>query len=196
MKTVIMLMGKSGSGKSYLERALGYCSSLRFKKVVSHTTRSQRAGEHHARDYHFVPDNEFDKLVEDGDLIQTTEFGGHRYGSAKSEYTTVEEFLTLVVVPKSAQTFIPVLKETFPDINICLVYFDISEPQLRCNMRIRGDREDYINDRLSRDTLDRDFKESGLVADYVITDDMLNHDLPRLFINWLTHCTVTIPLPN
>lgn len=187
MKTVIMLMGKSGSGKSYLEQSLGYCSSLRFKKVISHTTRPQRAGEHHARDYHFVTDDVFDKMVEDNELIQTTEFGGYRYGSARSEYTTVEELATLVVVPKSAQSFIPVLRETFPDINICLVYFDISEPRLRINMKLRGDREDYINDRLSQDTLDRDFEETGLVADYIITDDILNRELPLRLVGWLSY---------
>lgn len=172
-KSVIMIMGKSGCGKSTLERGLNADSGL-FKKVISVTTRPMREGEVDGKDYYFVTNYEFDQLYHGDQMVQFTEFAGNRYGSLRAEYTTDHPFVTLVVVPYSAATFAPVLRETFEGIRIFNIYFDISDERLRQNMRKRGDTEAMINARLEQDDLEEQFKEYGLVADFTVTDDILN----------------------
>lgn len=166
-------MGKSGCGKSTLERNLIKQSPNSFKKVVSSTTRPNRPGERDGVDYWFITDDEYDNT----DFIQTTEFAGHRYGSAVSEYQTPHSFPILCVVPSSAKTFTETLKERFPDWETYNVWFDISEERLRENMRKRGDTEEMITKRIAQDTLDQQFEESGIKPHFVVKDEDLNEEL-------------------
>jgi guanylate kinase len=48
---------------------------------VSVTTRPPRPGEADGREYHFVTDAEFDRLVAEGELLEWARFAGNRYGT-------------------------------------------------------------------------------------------------------------------
>jgi guanylate kinase len=50
---------------------------------VSVTTRSPRPGEMDGREYYFVSDAVFDRMVEDGELLEWAAFAGHRYGTPR-----------------------------------------------------------------------------------------------------------------
>lgn len=50
---------------------------------VSATTRPPRPGEVDGADYRFVTDDEFDRLVKDGELLEWAEFAGYRYGTPR-----------------------------------------------------------------------------------------------------------------
>jgi guanylate kinase len=50
---------------------------------VSATTRPPRRGEIDGVDYRFVTDDEFDRLVKDGELLEWAEFAGYRYGTPR-----------------------------------------------------------------------------------------------------------------
>jgi guanylate kinase len=50
---------------------------------VSVTTRSPRPGEVDGREYYFVSDAAFDRMVEDGELLEWAAFAGHRYGTPR-----------------------------------------------------------------------------------------------------------------
>ena len=50
---------------------------------VSVTTRSPRPGEVDGREYYFVSDAVFDRMVEDSDLLEWAAFAGHRYGTPR-----------------------------------------------------------------------------------------------------------------
>jgi guanylate kinase len=163
-------MGKSGCGKSTLERNLILQYPNWYKKVVSSTTRPIREGETNGEDYYFLSDEEYDKT----DFIQVTEFAGHRYGSAVSEYLTPHQYPILCVVPSSAKEFTRTITERFPDWGTYNIYFDISDERLMENMRSRGDSDEMIDKRISQDTLDQQFYESGLMPHFVVEDMDLN----------------------
>lgn len=189
-KTVLMIMGASGSGKSTLESGLitaprKHSAPLLFHKVVSVTTRPQRWGEEPGVHYHFMTDEEFDECQASGNMIQYTEFAGHRYGSTKSEYATEHRYAVLVAVPESVASFTPVLTKTFPGIIIKNIYFDISDERLRENMRKRGDTEEMITSRLASDDLDEQFHRHGLLSDFTITDNTLNEKTVSNVMWWL-----------
>jgi guanylate kinase len=50
---------------------------------VSATTRKPRPGEQHGVQYFFVDDDEFDKLIANGELLEWAEFAGNRYGTPR-----------------------------------------------------------------------------------------------------------------
>jgi guanylate kinase len=76
------LAGPSGVGKSTVVAALRpQLPTLFFS--VSATTRAPRPGEVEGRDYHFVSDAEFDRMIDAGELLEWAEIHGglHRSGT-------------------------------------------------------------------------------------------------------------------
>lgn len=77
-----VLSGPSGVGKSTVV--------AHMRKVhpevwlsVSATTRRPRPGEQHGVHYFFADNDEFDKLVANGELLEWAEFAGNRYGTPR-----------------------------------------------------------------------------------------------------------------
>ena len=82
MPRLFVLSGPSGVGKStILRRLVEQVPGLAF--AISHTTRPQRAGEVNGRDYHFVSDGEFDRLVEADAFVEWAPVHSHRYGTSR-----------------------------------------------------------------------------------------------------------------
>lgn len=81
---MVVIVGESASGKTtvakYLENHYGY------ERIVTYTTRSPRDGEVDGVDYHFISDDEFDRLYEKGFFAETAMYNEWNYGSAKEDY--------------------------------------------------------------------------------------------------------------
>jgi len=79
---LIVLSSPSGAGKSTISRRLLQDSSD-LSMSVSATTRPMRPGEVDGRDYHFVDDVTFERMVKDEDFAEWAYVFDHRYGSPK-----------------------------------------------------------------------------------------------------------------
>lgn len=77
-----VLSGPSGVGKSTVAAALRR-DHPEIWISVSVTTRRPRPGEVDGREYHFVDDGEFDRLVAAGELLEWAEFAGNKYGTPR-----------------------------------------------------------------------------------------------------------------
>ncbi|KAA6223058.1 guanylate kinase [Streptomyces griseoflavus] len=77
-----VLSGPSGVGKSTVVAHLRKVHPEVWLSV-SATTRKPRPGERHGVQYFFVDDEEFDKLVANGELLEWAEFAGNRYGTPR-----------------------------------------------------------------------------------------------------------------
>ncbi|MFJ6570251.1 guanylate kinase [Streptomyces sp. NPDC091292] len=77
-----VLSGPSGVGKSTVVAHLRKAHPEVWLSV-SATTRKPRPGEKHGVQYFFVADEEFDKLVANGELLEWAEFAGNRYGTPR-----------------------------------------------------------------------------------------------------------------
>lgn len=75
-----MISGPSGVGKGSVVRRLLLRDPEGLVYSVSVSTRPARAGESE-RDYWFVADAEFDRLVREGALLEWAQVFGHRYGT-------------------------------------------------------------------------------------------------------------------
>ncbi|MET8555081.1 guanylate kinase [Streptomyces sp. NPDC004959] len=81
-----VLSGPSGVGKSTVVAHLRK-EHPEIWLSVSATTRRPRPGEQHGVHYFFVSDEEFDKLVANGELLEWAEFAGNRYGTPRAAVT-------------------------------------------------------------------------------------------------------------
>ncbi len=75
-----VLSGPSGVGKSTVVAVLRQ-RSPEIWISVSVTTRRPRPGEVNGREYYFVDEREFDRMVSAGDLLEWAEFAGNKYGT-------------------------------------------------------------------------------------------------------------------
>ncbi len=81
-KRLTVLSGPSGVGKSTVVAHLREVDPDVWLSV-SVTTRDPRPGEQDGVQYHFVSDEEFDRLVVENQLLEWAEFAGNRYGTPR-----------------------------------------------------------------------------------------------------------------
>ena len=78
---LIVISGPSGVGKSTVVNGLR--DRLPFHFSVSATTRKPRKGETDGIEYFFLSDAEFERLLEDDQLLEWAEYSGRRYGTPR-----------------------------------------------------------------------------------------------------------------
>lgn len=80
---LFIVSGPSGAGKTSLcTPALAELQGIQLS--VSFTTRQPRASEVDGRDYHYVDDQVFDRMLAQGEFAEWAEVHGHRYATARS----------------------------------------------------------------------------------------------------------------
>ncbi|AUG75930.1 guanylate kinase [Kitasatospora sp. MMS16-BH015] len=77
-----VLSGPSGVGKSTVVAHMRQQHPEAWLSV-SATTRHPRPGEQHGVHYYFVDNDEFDKLIANGELLEWAVFAGNRYGTPR-----------------------------------------------------------------------------------------------------------------
>jgi guanylate kinase len=87
---LIVIAGPSGVGKGSVVRELLARDPHGLALSVSATTRAPREGETHGMHYLFVPDEVFDRMIANGDLLEWAPVVGHRSGTPRR---AVEELL-------------------------------------------------------------------------------------------------------
>jgi len=80
---LIVLSSPSGAGKTTISRML-LDADDEIAMSVSATTRPMRPGEHHGKDYTFVEDDEFDRMIAAGEFVEWANVFGSRYGTPKA----------------------------------------------------------------------------------------------------------------
>lgn len=165
---LFVMTGASGVGKDTIRQAaLPELDNIFYS--ISATTREQRPGEEHGRQYYFFGRPHFERLIEEGGLLEYAEYVGDYYGTPRH---AVEEALegghdVLLEVELAGARLV---KEAMP----AAVMVFIAPPSLReLERRLRGrgtDDEAKIQKRLSRARTEiRAVRE----FDYVVVNDLL-----------------------
>ena len=79
------MSGPSGVGKGTIREKLMEDKSLNLFYSVSMTTRNMRPGEVNGREYYFVSKEEFQKNIDNDNLLEWAEYVGNRYGTPRDK---------------------------------------------------------------------------------------------------------------
>ena len=79
-----MIAGPSGVGKGSVVKELLARDPKGLARSVSVTTRLPRPNEEEGRDYFFIDDAEFDRVIQDAELLEWAPIVGHRSGTPRA----------------------------------------------------------------------------------------------------------------
>jgi guanylate kinase len=146
---LIVLSSPSGAGKSTISRLL-LDADREVTMSISATTRPKRPGEVDDKDYHFVSDAEFDRLIEAGDFVEWAHVFGYRSGTPKAPVKAAlrdgRDILFDIDWQGTQQ-----LKAAMGEDLVSIFLLPPSMAELERRLRERGtDTEAVIADRMSR----------------------------------------------
>jgi guanylate kinase len=80
---IFVISGPSGVGKTTLVASVlpFLAQDYKFQRVITYTSRDQREGEMHLKDYFFVTPDEFQNKINEGFFIEWSNMYGAHYGS-------------------------------------------------------------------------------------------------------------------
>lgn len=163
---LVVLSGPSGVGKSsVIQAALKELPQTWLS--VSATTREPRPGEVHGVNYFYVSDEEFDQMIDEGNLLEWAEFAGNRYGTPRGP---VEERLSadIPVLLEIEVQGAKQVRESMPDA-VLLFLSPPSWDDLESRLAGRGtETPDQVAIRLAAAQQELD---SANFFDFVITND-------------------------
>lgn len=171
---LFVITGPSGCGKSTLAgRVLEELDNIDFS--VSYTTRKKRNSEEEGKDYYFVSEGEFKRMMEDMKLVEWAVVHGNYYGTSKRELekkATKGDILLDIDVQGAHQ-----IKEKFKK----TVFIFIMPPlylELKKRLKKRGEEgPESINERL--DVAKKEIRHYHHF-DYIIINDLLEKAVEEL----------------
>jgi guanylate kinase len=172
---LLVVSGPSGSGKSSIVRELIERLGIEFS--VSATTRLPRPGERHGVHYNFISRRDFERMIEDDELLEWAIYNNRYYGTpaAPIEETLADQrdILLEIEIQGARQ-----VRERKPD---AIMYF-IAPPnleELERRLRRRGDTSDEdIEDRL--EIAQAEMAEAPELFDHIIVNDNLEQAISEL----------------
>ena len=147
---LLIISGPSGTGKGTLVKKL-MDSDPTFRFSCSVTTRKPREGEIEGVHYHFVSDEEYERLVQNGEFLEHATVHGHHYGTLRKP---VEEMMAqgyhvlldidpqgAISVMENAREYVSVfiLPPSFEDLRIRLHTRNTDDP-VEIERRLRNAR--------------------------------------------------------
>ena len=163
---IVVLVGPSGSGKSKIATRL-LSKTADFEKLVSYTTKDPTAVEENQW-YNYIPLEDFRNMCDSGEMLQSTMYAGHGYGSRRGDVEKIlsqgKRVLTTMDICGAMS-----LKTYFK--NVTTIYIKRDKKALMANiLRKNSSIEDKVN-RLS--AIDYEEKNAN-ICDYVVDFD--NYD--------------------
>lgn len=182
---LVVLTGKSGSGKDTVARFL---EKEGFEKIISYTTRPMREGEVNGTDYHFVTQDEFNKLRKSGRFAESydyhAKFGDCSYGSLEEDYRralTEDKKRYVILTPEGFST----VRKNIPAVTG--IYLDVPERVLRKRLTARAKKEPDLEKReVLLAEIDRRLKsdkERFFKLDHLSNKGLLNYGYARVTVS-------------
>ena len=165
---LFVLSGPSGVGKGTVRQRL-FEQETSLKYSVSATTRKKRPGEKEGVDYFYKTEEEFKKMIENGELLEYAQYVNNYYGTPKKY---VEEQIALgndVFLEIEVQGALQV-KRNFPE-GVFIFLCPPSLEELKNRIINRGTE----TDNLIKNRLKEASKEIEMMSEYdyvVVNDDV------------------------
>ncbi|HSN83651.1 MAG TPA: guanylate kinase [Polyangiales bacterium] len=173
---LLIVSSPSGAGKTTLTRRL-LQEFPEFRFSVSHTTRKPRSNEVDGRDYHFVSEETFRKMIQDGGFAEWAQVHGNLYGTNVSEIDQAREGGKSGVLFDVDYQGARQIKEKFPD---AIGVFILPPSMEELRRRLEGRGSDDAASRQRRFEKAREEIEHYPFFDYMIVNDDLERALREL----------------
>ena len=166
---LVVVSGFSGVGKGTVIKTLMGRFPKEYAFSISATTRSPREGEVHGREYYFITEAEFKKMIEEDQLVEYTCYQGRYYGTPVASVADHLEAGVNVILDIEVEGALNI-KKKFPE---ALTIFLIPPRAAALKARLEGrgtETEAQILGRLARAA-----EEAAIVGDYegiLVNDDL------------------------
>lgn len=166
---VIILLGKSAAGKDYILNFLK--EKYHFNPIVSHTTRPIRENEVDGKDYYFIKNNNFAKMIAEEQFIEIREYTTclnnkqdiWYYGIAKNEFESKNRKICVVDITGQKE----IIKYYGAD-NVISIYIDVADEIREKRARIRGS---FSQPEWDRRLIDDNKKFKNIKYDYIVSNN-------------------------
>ncbi len=163
---IIVLVGPSGSGKTVVAKSL-LNKIEKLEKLKSYTTKDSEQ----LRDndwYNYVSNNDFFKMMAEGEFFESTMYAGHGYGSKKSDVDKILNDKKMVLAAMDICGAMS-LKTNFK--NVVTVYIKRDKRELLSSILDKKcTNEDKVNRIISIDDERRNEEICDYVVDYKSAD--------------------------
>lgn len=168
---LIVFSAPSGCGKDTVLAKLS--DKADFRRSISMTTRQKRDGEVDGVDYYFVTPEYFLKKLDEGQILEYTNYNGNYYGTPKSavdDWLKKGETVILKIEVEGAEN----IKKLYPDsVGIFLI-----PPSMKIlEDRLRNRSSETEEEIQSRMTIARNEVKHAVNYDYVVVNDVLEDAL-------------------
>ncbi len=184
---LVVISGFSGSGKGTLMKELLKRYDDTYALSISATTRSPREGELHGREYFFVTKAEFEKMIENEELIEYAGYVGNYYGTPKpyvlSKLLEGKDVILEIEVQGATD-----LKKRYPE---AVMIFITPPDKKTLEKRLVGrgtESKAQIENRLERAAKEADSMEN---YDYLIINDDIDETVEKIHnLIQVQHCLI------
>jgi guanylate kinase len=166
---LIVVSAPSGSGKTTIaKKILEHFPFVKFS--VSATTRPKRNGEIDGKDYFFLTREEFEKKIQNGELLEWEEIYGNYYGTLRSVVEDALKNGDILLFDVDVNGAISIEKK-FPDDSILIFIKPPNMETLKDRLKRRKtESEEQIQKRLERVPMEL---EKASYFDYIFVNDRL-----------------------
>ena len=171
---LVVVSGFSGAGKGTIMKEL--MKKDEYALSISATTRKPRQGEEDGKSYFFKTHDEFEKMIQQDDLIEWAEYVGNYYGTPKSYVESQLNEGKNVLLEIEMQGGM-IVKEKFPD--ALLIFITPPSADVLHDRLVGRGTEDMetVNKRLHRASEEASYMDS---YDYLVINDRLEDAVENL----------------
>lgn len=173
---LIVLSGPSGVGKGTVRKAIFSRPDTKFEYSISMTTRKPREGEVDGVDYFFRTREQFEKLIEQGKLLEYAEYVGNYYGTpidyVKETLAAGKDVFLEIEVQGAKQ-----VREKFPE-GLFIFLMPPSLDELENRIIGRGTESvELINNRM--EAARREIELTSMY-DYIVENDSVDNAVEKI----------------
>lgn len=172
---LFILSGPSGVGKGTVRKEL-FEQKTELRYSISMTTRDKRPGEVEGVDYFYRTNEEFEKLIEEGKLLEYAKFVNNYYGTPKEYVLNTLDDGHDVFLEIEVQGALQV-KKNFPE-GVFIFLFPPSLEELKNRIVNRGtENEEVILNRLKEARKEIEMMDA---YDYVVVNDDVDNAVSKI----------------
>ncbi|MCD6175113.1 MAG: guanylate kinase [Planctomycetes bacterium] len=175
-RNLIIISGPSGVGKSTICKQV--VEKLNAFLSVSSTTRPQSESEQQGREYNFLPQQEFEAMIQNDAFLEYAEVFGNYYGTPKEPVDEALAAGRIVILEIDVQGALRVKKVRLQAQTIFILPPRTKDLQERINGRGRGEDEETKKCRL--ETASREIAAAWQHYDHMVINDDLSQAIQEV----------------